>query len=1823
MKLTEKLLESIRENFKTSDSASRFALIGLSPEINKSILQYLESHPNAVIKDKEGNIIPVIFVTSESEEIIQVDDEQWTIADTELVFPTKKDALQKYQELYQNNYETKGWGKGSQNFAVSVRNKSGVSAFYLATTREDLNASINTATVQFGFLPTIVDSDGCGYFLEDDFYLSLFPQIPFENGNQLKDYTSSLRPIFEEMTSPKMAWDLLKALNDGADNSGKITCEKFEAILGLPYSTNALVKDLMLTRQKRLISSLIGKLLSTEREIFFDRLRSELPEREGLIDLFEAYILHAIANTSIDDCKYAVYAGCARTSINGSVDLEPWWKILTVELLERIEDEQSSSEQSLTFEVEAKNAIAGKFKNKKMPLIGRNSMEFVFSSPNKDVTVTVKKRMTELTTDLSIKESFIYNAESKDKKQIKLSFVGRITDREVSRARDVLFLDNIDAGCFVTTDEMEVLKKASPFAFATKKTKTKFKAELELTQETNILLQIYTGAKFELDVSSIRLESNDGTSVPLKAEAYENYFGVRCNVCDEMELSFQGKVKGETRKYVVYFKVTNNTENSYTTAYKRLRECHLKQRKEEANAQINFAAGTNSSILSQDHIRALLGQKDVVGYPVLIADDFDVVKGNCWIDSYKKATAKIFQTVDPRPEKDIWKEAVKSQEAQAYFNARYVFFKLLKEQEIVLGDVVETYSLKKLDLPANESVKSAFVEYLTCYNAWLEADYNNAVVVDTVWAYLQPSNSLGSIPDFVLLLPQHPIRLFWQYQAQRGMHQLLEEGRFSSIVASFDSHSVPDALLLPFRNSTTGKIVRKSYFSVPTSSDYWAAYHSYETSINSTLLETSPFFNNWGFEITSVKRTMSEGEVESAIRATHSVCIAKDSLNIRYVSKNLGGRSARRLLQQCGNFLVGEKQEGGKFGPRIISIIGSQASNTSEGVTDAEIMKARIETGGHLFWYSDVSNSKQNNLKIDVTIASLNASAISTYHMDDSPTRGVICAGGLLRYRNRSRGVESPLEIVESRLSKVSVESVLSDEENVFLHSLSLLEGEKHLSEGVSGHIRFYSDIVDAGILNPKENTSHYYAISSSDIDQACFNSLDGNEGGLGIYLWEYRLPMSGTHSSGKDGFYLLAKESETMIQAISEAVRALNPCDITSDAIRKMLLLSAKRGIPTIKNLASGGRNAFGEVGVLVALDLLQGNLIENIDAGLLPAKIREENFEYFNLLIPMDIFKDRFDTLVQENLGNKKTPTRPDIVVFSIKCSRIENKLTPLRMKLSFVEVKTRRETMTKLAMEDALKQAEPFKTLYQQTPTDFKLLEWAKLDFLVSMLTFGFRIYESVPNLLDDLVDLYPKVVDQLFAQGDFLQVEPLSRLIVIHDIEESKLSMYQNGVAQIIEITKKDGYNIVTSGDIPKALTEVGTWGLQPVTGNDPSLPIGVTTLTTTNGTLQQVGANIKDEREPNSEITSPTSSIKTDSVVLPISEYKYDIESKYEDLLASIKEANESFGIETIRLDTPIETPNAILIDYKGTQTCTYKKVMQCKEEFYTTYGIDLIRVEKGRGLLRFVIRRDAREILHMKDVWEKYKYTPEIAATKGLLIAVKEEDGEPLYLNPSKETSPHTLVAGTTGSGKSVLLVNMLHCLDKCFSKNKVQVYIMDPKKVDFIEFEQISNFTVLSEKQEAIEVFHSLCAEMENRFLLFKQHRVSKLSMYNSLPNVSPLPEIWCFHDEFPDWFGDEEYKDNVGKAIDHLSAKARAAGIYLVFAAQRPDASVMPPFMRNNFGIRLILKVSDEGTNKICLSNKYADYHAHDLLGKGHMIASLSEWTGFCQVPFVESNI
>jgi S-DNA-T family DNA segregation ATPase FtsK/SpoIIIE len=186
----------------------------------------------------------------------------------------------------------------------------------------------------------------------------------------------------------------------------------------------------------------------------------------------------------------------------------------------------------------------------------------------------------------------------------------------------------------------------------------------------------------------------------------------------------------------------------------------------------------------------------------------------------------------------------------------------------------------------------------------------------------------------------------------------------------------------------------------------------------------------------------------------------------------------------------------------------------------------------------------------------------------------------------------------------------------------------------------------------------------------------------------------------------------------------------------------------------------------------------------------------------------------------------------------------------------------------------------------------------------------------------------------------------------------------------------------------------------------------------------------------------------------------------------------------------------------------------------------------------------------------------------------------------------------------------------------EAKIVLIDPKHgVDYFAFENLPHLDgqIIVDSGEATAKLEQLVSEMDARYGRFRSARCPNLDEYNKrAAQADRLPVIWVIHDEFAEWMMVEEYKEAVTSIVGRLGVKARAAGIHLVFAAQRPDANVMPMQLRANLGNRLILKVDSAGTSEIALGEPGAEF----LLGHGHLLAKLDGSPGLCfaQVPMAE---
>lgn len=334
-----------------------------------------------------------------------------------------------------------------------------------------------------------------------------------------------------------------------------------------------------------------------------------------------------------------------------------------------------------------------------------------------------------------------------------------------------------------------------------------------------------------------------------------------------------------------------------------------------------------------------------------------------------------------------------------------------------------------------------------------------------------------------------------------------------------------------------------------------------------------------------------------------------------------------------------------------------------------------------------------------------------------------------------------------------------------------------------------------------------------------------------------------------------------------------------------------------------------------------------------------------------------------------------------------------------------------------------------------------------------------------------------------------------------------------------------------------------------------------------------------------------------------------------------KGALQQFQLQSKLLSSTL-TPNAALLRFQGSANLTVDQVHRRRSEFLTTHKLNVISVRPEPGVVSIAVARPTRRVLHLPEVWKRW--TPDCSrGNYELLIGLQEDDSSLLFLSP-KENAPHTLIAGSTGSGKSVLMQNIILSIACTNTTDQARIVLIDPKLgVDYFAFEDLPHLQdgIIDDQERAAAKLNELVDEMDRRYSVLKENRVANIFDLNQKASPSErLPFLWVIHDEFAEWMMTPRYSDIVSDVVGRLGVKARAAGISLVFAAQRPDANVMPMQLRANLGNRLVLRVDGEGTSEIALGEKGAE----NLLGKGHLAAKLEGRPGitFAQVPFVESD-
>jgi S-DNA-T family DNA segregation ATPase FtsK/SpoIIIE len=258
-----------------------------------------------------------------------------------------------------------------------------------------------------------------------------------------------------------------------------------------------------------------------------------------------------------------------------------------------------------------------------------------------------------------------------------------------------------------------------------------------------------------------------------------------------------------------------------------------------------------------------------------------------------------------------------------------------------------------------------------------------------------------------------------------------------------------------------------------------------------------------------------------------------------------------------------------------------------------------------------------------------------------------------------------------------------------------------------------------------------------------------------------------------------------------------------------------------------------------------------------------------------------------------------------------------------------------------------------------------------------------------------------------------------------------------------------------------------------------------------------------------------------------------------------------------------------------------------------------IRVEApipGRSLVGIEVPNRSLEVVPIRRIMESQEMRE--AKSKITIPLGLDVSGKPKVANIAK--MPHVLIAGQTGSGKSVCINSWIATLLFRASPDELRLIMVDPKRVELTPFNGIPHLLtpVIVEPDKVVSALKWAVSEMERRYKLFTEIGAKNIESYNEMAGFQSVPYIVIVIDELAEimLFAPAEVEDNVCR----LAQMARAVGIHLVLATQRPSVNVLTGLIKANIPTRIAFAVSSMMDSRVILDTPGAE----KLLGRGDML-------------------
>lgn len=307
----------------------------------------------------------------------------------------------------------------------------------------------------------------------------------------------------------------------------------------------------------------------------------------------------------------------------------------------------------------------------------------------------------------------------------------------------------------------------------------------------------------------------------------------------------------------------------------------------------------------------------------------------------------------------------------------------------------------------------------------------------------------------------------------------------------------------------------------------------------------------------------------------------------------------------------------------------------------------------------------------------------------------------------------------------------------------------------------------------------------------------------------------------------------------------------------------------------------------------------------------------------------------------------------------------------------------------------------------------------------------------------------------------------------------------------------------------------------------------------------------------------------------------------------------NFGIE-VKIVKAIVGPSITQFQILPTPGTKVSKIVNLSNDIALNLAAKDVRIEApipGKSLIGIEIPNSVNELVTMKEVFVNDKDNSPLSVALG-----KDVSGESMFTRIDK--TPHLLIAGSTGSGKSVCVNTIITSILLKNKPDKVKLIMIDPKMVELSIYDGIPHLltSVVTDPLKAADVLHKVVLEMESRYREFARTRVRNIEGYNKIaekdPDYRELPYIVVIIDELADLM--MVSSKEVEESIARIAQKARAAGIHMIIATQRPSVDVITGVIKTNIPSRIAFAVSSSVDSRTILDKSGAE----TLLGKGDML-------------------